>query len=107
MLWTKEMVFQQNLIEKAYFIAKMSCPTMVWPASSDFWKAPLGSSYEVYGGRKKYSLPQQKPRAYSLCWNYEEIILSFFLSSPNMSSFSETFTDPISGVYNRMYAFCL
>ena len=36
------MVFQQNLLEKAYFtdIAKMSGPTMVWPASSDFWKAP-------------------------------------------------------------------
>ena len=35
------MVFQQNLIEKAYFIAKMSGPTMVRPASSDFWKTPL------------------------------------------------------------------
>ena len=42
MLCTKEMVFQQNLLEKAYFfIAKMSGPTMVRPASSDFWKAPL------------------------------------------------------------------
>ena len=35
------MVFQQNLLEKAYFIAKMSVPAMVRPASSDFWKAPL------------------------------------------------------------------
>ena len=35
------MVFQQNLLEKAYFIAKMSGPAMVRPASSDFWKAPL------------------------------------------------------------------
>ena len=35
------MVFQQNLLKKANFIAKMSCPTMVRPASSDFWKAPL------------------------------------------------------------------
>ena len=34
------MVFQQNLLEKAYFIAKMSGPTMVRPGSSDFWKAP-------------------------------------------------------------------
>ena len=34
------MVFQQNLLEKAYFIAKMSGLTMVRPASSDFWKAP-------------------------------------------------------------------
>ena len=34
------MVFQQNLLEKAQFIAKMSGPTMVRPASSDFWKAP-------------------------------------------------------------------
>ena len=37
------MVFQQNLLEKAYFIAKMSGLTIVRPASSDFWKAPLGS----------------------------------------------------------------
>ena len=35
------MVFQQNLLEKAYFIAKKSGPAMVRPASSDFWKAPL------------------------------------------------------------------
>jgi len=35
------MVFQQNLLEKAYFIAKMSCPAMVRPASSDFWKTPF------------------------------------------------------------------
>ena len=34
------MVFQQNLLEKAHFIAKISGPTMVRPASSDFWKAP-------------------------------------------------------------------
>ena len=34
------MVFQQNLLAKPYFIAKMSGPAMVRPASSDFWKAP-------------------------------------------------------------------
>ena len=34
------MVFQQKLLEKAYFIAKMSGSDMVRPASSDFWKAP-------------------------------------------------------------------
>ena len=34
------MVFPQNLLEKAYFIAKMSGPAMVRPASSDFWKCP-------------------------------------------------------------------
>ena len=34
------MVFQQNLLEKAHFIAKMSGPTMVRPVGSDFWKAP-------------------------------------------------------------------
>ena len=39
-LCTKEMVFQQNLSEKAYFIAKMSSP-----ASSDFWKAPLANDF--------------------------------------------------------------
>ena len=35
------MVFQQNVLEKDCFIAKMSCPAMVRPTSSDFWKAPL------------------------------------------------------------------
>ena len=35
------MVFLQNLLEKAYFTAKMSGSAMVWPASSDFWKALL------------------------------------------------------------------
>ena len=38
------MVFQENLLEKAYFVAKMSGLTMVRPAgrpaSSDFWKTP-------------------------------------------------------------------
>ena len=38
------MVFQQNLLEKAYFIAKKSGPAMVRPASSDFWKAPLDNT---------------------------------------------------------------
>ena len=35
------MVFQQNLLEKAYFIAKVSGPAMIRPVSSDFWKAAL------------------------------------------------------------------
>ena len=34
------MIFQQNLLGKAYFIVKMTAPAMVPPASSDFWKAP-------------------------------------------------------------------
>ena len=38
---TKEMVLQQKLLEKAYFIVKMTDLVMVWPTSSDFWKAPL------------------------------------------------------------------
>ena len=33
-------VFQQNLLEQAYFIAKMS-----GPASSDFWKARLANDF--------------------------------------------------------------
>jgi len=28
-------------MDMVYFIAKMSGPTMVRPASSDFWKAPI------------------------------------------------------------------
>ena len=41
---TKEMVFQQKLLEKStFFIVKMTGPAMVQPASSDFWKAPLVS----------------------------------------------------------------
>ena len=39
-LCTKEMVFQQNLSEKTYFISKMSSQ-----ASSDFWKAPLANDF--------------------------------------------------------------
>ena len=38
--YTKEMVFQQNLLEEAYFNAEVSCLVMVQPASSDFWKVP-------------------------------------------------------------------
>ena len=37
----KEMVFQQKLSEKAYFIVKMTAPAMVRPVSSDKWKVPL------------------------------------------------------------------
>ena len=41
---TKEMVFQQKLLEKStFFIVKMTGPAMVRPASSDFWKVPLVS----------------------------------------------------------------
>ena len=36
----KDMVFQQNLLEKVCFIAKMSGLAMVFPASFDVWKAP-------------------------------------------------------------------
>ena len=36
--------FSATLLEKAYFIAKMSGPTMIQPASSDFWQVPLVSS---------------------------------------------------------------
>ena len=39
------MVFQQNLLENAYFITKMPGLAMVRPASSDFWKAPLEKNW--------------------------------------------------------------
>ena len=39
-VYTKEIVFHKKLLEKAYFIFKMSGAAMVLPASSDFWKAP-------------------------------------------------------------------
>ena len=35
------MVFQQKLLEKAYFIFKLTGRAMVRPTSSDKWKAPL------------------------------------------------------------------
>ena len=38
---TKEMIFQQKLLKKAYFIFKLTGRAMVRPASSDKWKAPL------------------------------------------------------------------
>ena len=34
------MVFQQKLLEKAYFIDKMTGLAIIRPASSDFWKVP-------------------------------------------------------------------
>ena len=43
------MVFQQNLLENAYFIAKMPGLAMVRPASSDLWKAPLGYVHTIPG----------------------------------------------------------
>ena len=39
-IYTKETVIQQKLLEKAYFIVKMTGLVMVWPASSVFWKVP-------------------------------------------------------------------
>ena len=35
------MVFQQKLLGKAYFIVKITAPAMIWPVSSNKWKAPL------------------------------------------------------------------
>ena len=37
----KEIFFQKKLLGKAFFIVKMTAPAMVWPVSSDKWKAPL------------------------------------------------------------------
>ena len=41
------MVFQQKLLEKSYFTAKMSGLAMVRPACSDFWKVPLSKTTTV------------------------------------------------------------
>ena len=35
------MVFQQKLLGKAYYIVKITTPAMIWPVSSNKWKAPL------------------------------------------------------------------
>ena len=41
MVYTKEMVFQQKLLEKAYFNVEMTLrPWSGRPRSSDFWKVP-------------------------------------------------------------------
>ena len=40
-VYTKENVFQQKLLGKAYFIFKLTGQPMVLPASSDKWKALL------------------------------------------------------------------
>jgi len=44
-------VFNKNSWKKAYFIAKMTGPAMVRPASSDFRKAPLAceAGFKVKG----------------------------------------------------------
>ena len=44
----KEMVFQQKLFEKVYFIIKLTGPAMVRPASSDKWKAPIVFVIQIY-----------------------------------------------------------
>ena len=36
--------FRQNLLDKDYFVVKMTGPAMVRLASSDFWKAPQESA---------------------------------------------------------------
>ena len=33
------LVFQQKLLGEAHLVVKITGPAMVWPASSDFWKA--------------------------------------------------------------------
>ena len=33
--------FSAKTVEKSLFHCKNAAPAMVWPASSDFWKAPL------------------------------------------------------------------
>ena len=43
------MVFQQNLLENAYFITKMLGLAMIRPASSELWKAPLGYVHTIPG----------------------------------------------------------
>ena len=35
------MAFHQKLLEKAYFVVKMTGSAMVLPARPDFWKPPL------------------------------------------------------------------
>ena len=40
MVCMKEIVFHQKLFEEAYLFFKMTDPVLVWPASSDSWKAP-------------------------------------------------------------------
>ena len=47
----KEIVFHQKLLEKAYFIFKITDAAMVRPASSDFWKAPLVKLLLNYNNR--------------------------------------------------------
>ena len=39
-MYKRRWFFSKTSWKKAYFIAKMSGPAMVWLASSDFWKAP-------------------------------------------------------------------
>ena len=54
----KEIVFHQKLLEKAYFIFKITDAAMVRPASSDFWKAPLDSGFQSFNGIDREQKPQ-------------------------------------------------
>ena len=42
------MCFNKNSWKKAFFIVKMTGPTMVQPISSEFWKAPYKTSLQIY-----------------------------------------------------------
>ena len=57
------MVFQQILLENAYFIAKMPGLTMVRPASSGLWKAPL--DLVLVDTREKISFPEMSVGSFS------------------------------------------
>ena len=37
--------WSKKYLEKAYFVLKITGLAMIWPASSDFWKAPLTPYY--------------------------------------------------------------
>ena len=42
------MVFQQKLLEKAYFVFEVTGLAVVRPASSDFWKEPSVLNFLVF-----------------------------------------------------------
>jgi len=59
--------FSSKLLEKAYFIFKMTGAAMVQPASSDFWKAPL-----VYQRGTEYRA-LAKSTALEVCKRYPKL----------------------------------
>ena len=101
------MVFQQILLEKACFISKMPGLTMVRPASSDLWKAPLDETEPAKKAKdllEKAPYKQLTPSDYCVVHDYLIASLEMQhrqhpgpLETVIMEDYNNAEEDPVSG----------